>query len=118
MLAGGNLVSTEAVSCAASRHLIYVGNDIFGVKWRNWKMMTKVLWTGYGEPVREYNTPLLFDLLADPKEEHPTDPRVVEDLWVRFPIAKALGENLQSWKEEPPIPPGTPDPYVPASQGS
>lgn len=93
--------------------IIYVGNDIFGVKWRNWKMMSKVLWTGYGEPVRDYSTPLFFNLLVDPKEEHPTDPRLVEDLWIRFPIAKALGEHLASLKKEPPIPPGTPDPYVP-----
>lgn len=93
--------------------IIYVGNDIFGVKWRNWKMLSKVLWTGYGQPVSEYNTPLFFDLLTDPKEEHPTDPRVVEDLWARFPIAKALGEHLGSLKKEPPIAPGTPDPYVP-----
>lgn len=86
--------------------IIYVGNDIFGVKWRNWKMMMKVLWTGYGEPVRKHNTPLYFDLLSDPKEEHPSDPRVVGDLWVRFPMAKALGEHLGSLQKEPPIAPG------------
>ncbi len=94
--------------------IVYVGNDLFGVKWRNWKMMTKVLWKGYGEPVQEYNTPLFFDLHADPKEEHPTEPHVAQDLWVRFPIAEALAAHLASLKAEPPIPPGTPDPYTPA----
>lgn len=93
--------------------IIYVGNDIFGVKWRNWKMMTKMISTGYGERVSEYNTPLFFDLLVDPKEDHPTDPRLVQDLWVRFPLTKALSDHLASLKKEPPIPPGTPDPYVP-----
>jgi arylsulfatase len=93
--------------------IIYVGNDLFGVKWRNWKMMMKTLSTGYGEQVSEYNTPLFFDLLVDPKEEHPTDPRIVEDLWVRYPISKVLADHLASLKKEPPIPPGTPDPYVP-----
>jgi hypothetical protein len=76
-------------------------------------MMMKTLSTGYGEAVSEYNTPLFFDLLVDPKEEHPTDPRIVEDLWVRFPLTKALSDHLASLKKEPPIPPGTPDPYVP-----
>ena len=93
--------------------IIYVGNDLFGVKWRDWKMMMKTVSKGFGEPVSEYGTPLFFDLLIDPKEEHPTDPRVVEDLWARFPITKSLAEHLASLKKEPPIPPGTPDPYVP-----
>ena len=97
--------------------IIYVGNDLFGVKWCNWKMMMKTFSTGYGEPVSEYNTPLFFDLLVDPKEEHPTDPRIVEDLWVRFPLTKALSDHLASLKKEPPIPPGTPDPYVPPPPG-
>ncbi|MGC2494972.1 arylsulfatase [Candidatus Binatus sp.] len=93
--------------------IIYVGNDLFGVKWRDWKMMMKTLSQGFGEPVSSFSTPLFFDLLIDPKEEHPTDPRVVEDLWARFPITKALAEHFASLKKEPPIPPGTPDPYVP-----
>ena len=93
--------------------IIYVGNDLFGVKWRDWKMMMKTFSKGFGEPVSSYSTPLFFDLLIDPKEEHPTDPRVVEDLWARFPITKSLAEHFASLKKEPPIPPGTPDPYVP-----
>ena len=93
--------------------IIYVGNDLFGVKWRDWKMMMKTISQGFGEPVSSFSTPLFFDLLIDPKEEHPTDPRVVEDLWARFPITKALAEHFGSLKKEPPIPPGTPDPYVP-----
>ncbi len=93
--------------------IIYVGNDLFGVKWRDWKMMMKTFSKGFGEPVSSYSTPLFFDLLIDPKEEHPTDPRVVEDLWARFPITKSLAEHLGSLKKEPPIPPGTPDPYLP-----
>ncbi len=95
--------------------IIYVGNDLFGVKWRNWKMMRKTLWKGYGEPVQVYNTPLFFDLITDPREEHPTDPRVVEDLWVRFPLSQALAEHLASFQKEPAIPPGSPDPYLPDS---
>ena len=83
--------------------IIYVGNDLFGVKWRDWKMMMKTFSKGFGEPVSNYSTPLFFDLLIDPKEEHPTDPRVVEDLWARFPITKSLSDHLASLKKEPPI---------------
>ncbi len=96
--------------------VIYVGNDIFGVKWRNWKMMTKEISTGYGEATREYAVPLLYDLYTDPKEEHPVDPRVVQDLWVRFPASKVLLEHVASLQKEPPIRPGTPDPYAPSKR--
>ncbi len=63
--------------------IIYVGDDIFGAKWRNWKMLTKLLTAGFYEPVEQFSVPLFFDLLTDPREEHPRDVRMVEDLWVR-----------------------------------
>ena len=96
--------------------VIYVGDELYGVKWRNWKMLTKMLSAGFFEPVKQYSSvPLFFDLLADPKEEHPSDLRVIEDLWVRYPISQVLAEHLASFRKEPPIAPGTPDPYVPLS---
>jgi hypothetical protein len=36
--------------------VVYVGNDIFGVKWQNYKMMNKELSTGTG-PVQQWNIP-------------------------------------------------------------
>lgn len=94
--------------------VIYLGNELFGVKWRNWKMMSKEISTGSGEPTRQYALPLIYDLYVDPKEEHPVDPRLVQDLWVRFPLSQVLLDHAASLKKEPPIPPGTPDPYSPA----
>ena len=96
--------------------VVYVGNDIFGVKWRNWKMMNKEISRGYGEATREYGVPLFYDLYLDPKEEHPLDPRTVQDLWVRFPCSQVLLEHLASLQKEPPIRPGTPDPYEPPTR--
>ncbi|MDB6145612.1 MAG: arylsulfatase [Pseudomonas sp.] len=93
--------------------VVYVGNDIFGVKWRNWKVMSKEVGTGYGEPVRSYGVPLFYNLLTDPKEEHAADPRVVQNLWVRFPAFQVIAEHMKSLRQEPPIRPGTPDPYEP-----
>jgi arylsulfatase len=75
--------------------------------------MSKEISTGYGEATREYAVPLFYDLYIDPKEEHPLDPRVVQDLWVRFPASQVLLEHLASLRKEPPIRPGAPDPYVP-----
>ena len=48
--------------------VVYVGNDVFGVKWRNWKMMFKELERGT-DAVREYPLPRFYNLYTDPKEE-------------------------------------------------
>ena len=92
--------------------VIYVGNDIHGVKWRNWKQITKDLSRG-DDPVRELSLPYFFNLLTDPKEEFPAAPNVPENLWVRFPAGKILTDHAVSLQKEPPIRPGTPDPYAP-----
>ncbi len=92
--------------------IIYVGNDIFGVKWRNWKMVFKELDAANG-PIREYSVPRFYNLLIDPKEEHPEIPSFPENFWVRFPAGKVMTEHLATIAKEPHIRPGTPDPYVP-----
>lgn len=97
--------------------IIYLANEICGVKWRNWKMMTRQTDRGFGAPLNQYGFPLWYDLQTDPKEENPLDPRFVENLWVRWPAGQALVDHRASLKKEPPIPPGTPDPYSPRSGG-
>ena len=91
--------------------VIYVGNEIYGVKWQNWKMMMRELETGTGV-VEQWGIPRFFNLYQDPKEEHPLG-YAVENLWVRFPAGKILTDHLKSLHQYPPIPPGTPDPYTP-----
>jgi arylsulfatase A-like enzyme len=96
--------------------VIYVGRHIFGVKWRNWKMMFQDVERGSGEPRKQYDFPLFFDLHTDMKEEHPVaDHRVFENLWVRWPAGQVLTDFMASLAQEPPIPPGTPDPYKPSN---
>ena len=41
---------------------------------------------------------------------------VEKDLWVRYPASQALMDHLATFKEEPAIKPGTPDPYRPSGQ--
>jgi hypothetical protein len=65
--------------------VVYVGSEIYGVKWRNWKMMFKDIERGAGEPTRQQGLPLFIDLYTDMKEEHPMDPRFIENVWVRWP---------------------------------
>jgi arylsulfatase A-like enzyme len=91
--------------------VVYVGNEIYGVKWRNWKMMSKELETGTGE-IKDWSVPRFFNLYLDPKEEHALSYEY-QYFWVRFPAGKVLQDHLASFKKYPPIKPGTPDPYVP-----
>lgn len=91
--------------------VVYVGTDIYGVKWRNWKMMFREIDRGAG--VLEVNSaPHFFDLHVDPKEEFPMD-RWADNSWVRWPAAKVLVDHAKSVAKEPHIRPGQPDPYVP-----
>jgi len=92
--------------------VVYVGNDIYGVKWRNWKLMFKELNSIVGDHVRSFGIPLVYNLHLDPKEEYPAQ-YAAENLWIRFPAGQVLVDHAKSLKKEPPIPPGTPDPYQP-----
>jgi arylsulfatase len=92
--------------------IVYVGEELYGVKWRNWKMMFKEIDTIYADPVRTYSVPAFYNLLLDPKETQPMM-NAAANLWVRYPAGEALMEHKASFKKEPPIPPLTPDPYEP-----
>ena len=95
--------------------VVYVGNDIFGVKWRNWKMLTKELDNSRGSGVIvEYGFPRFYNLYSDPKEEYPWTPEKAGVFWVRWPMAEILKEHGYSLQVETPIKPGTPDPYLPS----
>ena len=97
--------------------VVYVGEEIFGVKWRNWKMLTKAYEDASGlNPKLSYGLPAFYNLYKDPEEKHPWVPENAGHFWVRWPMAKIMGEHLKSLQEEPPIKPGTPDPYVPAKK--
>lgn len=88
-----------------------MGKQIFGAKWRNWKMVTKEIDEGLA-PTREYGVPRIYNLNLDPKEEHPLN-YMIANTWVRWPLGRVLAEHAQSLRREPPIPSGAPDPYRP-----
>lgn len=91
--------------------LYYIKSELRAVKWRNWKM--HLVWEP--EPNAGPNhleSPLLFNLIQDPKEE--TDLNTVAS-WVRVPIRRMIHEFQESLRAHPPIPPGAPDDYVPVT---
>ena len=90
--------------------IVYMGNDIYGVKWRNWKVHTKELGTIL-EGVTEYGVPRVYNLIKDPGE---TQNVLFPETWVPKAALGQLGAHVFSLRKEPPIKPGTPDPYQPA----
>jgi arylsulfatase len=57
---------------------------------------------------------MFYNLLQDPKEEHGRR-LIPANMWIRYPASQVLIDHAASLKKEPPIPAGTPDPYLPGN---
>ena len=77
-------------------------------------MMSKEIDKAFADPTRSYGVPLIYDLHVDPKEAEPLNSQWFNVGWIRWPAGQYLVDHLASLQKEPPIPPGAPDPYVPA----
>jgi len=89
--------------------IVYMGNDIFGVKWRDWKLHFKEQ-TGWNGVLREYTMPRVYNLINDPYER---DNVLFPHTWVLKAGLPQLENHVLSLKRYPPIPTGAPDPYKP-----
>jgi arylsulfatase len=89
--------------------VVYMGNDVFGVKWRDWKLHFKEQ-TGWSGVLREYTMPRVYNLINDPQER---DNVLFPHTWIPKAALPQLEEHIVSLKENPPIAAGTPDPYEP-----
>jgi arylsulfatase len=89
----------------------YVADLLHAVKWRNWKV--HYVWQEYKyDPPQKLPVPRMHYLIDDPRERHNV---VAMNTWVYVPANKIRDELEASLRREPPIPVGTPDPYVPPS---
>jgi arylsulfatase len=79
------------------------------VKWRHYKVHFYQQDTMVSPPVR-LPVPFLFDLYVNPRED---EDKPSLDTWVVGPVLKIVGAFEASLKQDPLIPMGTPDPYVP-----
>jgi arylsulfatase len=89
--------------------VVYMGNDVFGVKWNDWKLHFKEQ-TGWNGVLREYTMPRVYNLINDPQEK---DNVLFPHTWVPKAALPQLEEHVLSLKKFPPIPAGTADPYKP-----
>ena len=87
----------------------YIKDELRAVKWREWKM--HLVWEPeVNDGAIKLEAPYLFNLIQDPKEETNV---MVENGWIRSVAMRMVHEFRQSLKDNPPIPPGAPDPYTP-----
>jgi arylsulfatase len=85
--------------------IVYMGNDIFAIKWRNWKLHFKEQDAWNGELIT-YTMPRLYNLYNDPQEK---DNVLFPNTWVPKAALKQLTEHVVSLKQNPPIKAGQED---------
>ncbi len=98
-------ITNGVESSAREGFLFYIKNELRAAKWRHWKLHFHFE-KEPNEGVRHLETPWLFNLKRDPKEE--TDV-AMDDGWVRGPIRRMILDFEQSLRKHPPIAPGLGD---------
>ena len=99
----------KAEKSAREGFVYFIKSELRAAKWRDWKM--HFVWEV--EPnagANHLETPYLFNLVQDPKEE--SDVNTTQG-WVRGPIRKMIHAFQETLKQHPPIPPGAPDDFIP-----
>jgi len=90
----------------------FIKTEMRAAKWRDWKV--HFIWeVEPNEGTKHLETPYLFNLIQDPKEE--TDVSSTQG-WARIPIQRMAAAFRESLKSSPPIPPGALDDYRPITQ--
>jgi len=98
------LLTGKTDKSARESVVIYIGNVLFGVKWRNWKLLLREM-DDDTYAIREMAYPSVYNLIVDPKEEVP-ELNYLNDTWVDFPLYQVLEDHQASIDEDP----GAPDP--------
>jgi arylsulfatase len=89
----------------------WMGETLYGVKWRNFKMAFYLQKTSI-EPAQKLASPHIINLTVDPKERKAIDLPYMHS-WTAVHFAKILKEFAESVKREPLIPVGAPLDHVP-----
>ena len=89
--------------------IVYMGDEIFGVKWRNWKLHFEEQ-EAWNTIKHSYTMPRVYDLYSDPQERNNV---IFPHTWVPRLALEQLTEHVISLKQNPPIKMGQADPYEP-----
>ena len=88
-------------SSARESMVIYIGNELFGAKWRNWKVLLKAI-GGQGYAIQNLAYPSIYNLLIDPKEEEP-EKFYLDDTWVDVPLWDVMESHEASLIPDSPL---------------
>jgi arylsulfatase len=92
----------KAKKSARESMVIYLTSELFGAKWRNWKILLKELDTDYA--IKDIAYTSIYNLIIDPKEEEP-EKFYLDDTWVDTPLWQVIEEHQASMEKDP----GAPD---------
>ena len=84
--------------------VIYIGNTLFGVKWRSWKILLKEM-DSDTYAVQDIAYPSIYNLIVDPKEEVP-ELNYLNDTWIDFPLYQVIEDHEASLANDPQLPIG------------
>jgi arylsulfatase len=97
-------------------YLYWMGPQLYGAKWRNFKLVLIAQMQEQDAPAR-LATPRLINLTIDPQEREPIAlPHL--HTWVASHLNRLVGDFEASRKREPPIPMGAPLEHVPKPPAS
>ena len=89
----------------------WMGDTLYGVKWRNFKMALYTQQTSL-DPAQKLASPHIINLTTDPKELEPIDLPYIHS-WTAVHFGKILKDFAASTKRESLIPAGAPLNHVP-----
>ncbi len=84
----------KTTKSARESMVIYIGNELFGAKWRNWKILFKEM-DEDSYAIKNMAYPSIYNLIVDPKEEEPED-FYLDDTWVDFPLYQVIEDHEAS----------------------
>lgn len=104
------LTGAETAS-AREGYLFWMGSELYGVKWRNFKLAL-VDQKHSTDPPAKLSSPHIINLLTDPQEREPLDVRYLHS-WTAAHFNRLIAEFEESTRAEPVIPPGAPLDHTP-----
>ena len=88
----------KAQKSARESMVIYIGNDLFGAKWRNWKILLKDI-DEKSYAIRNLAYPSIYNLIVDPKEEEP-EKFYLDDTWADYPLWDVIEKHQHSLSKD------------------
>jgi arylsulfatase A-like enzyme len=105
-------LSGQRASSARDGYLYWMGPELYGVKWRNFKLVL-VAQQYSTHPPAKLSSPRIINLVTDPQEREPIDLPYMHS-WTVTHFNRLLGQFQASVKREPLVPQGAPLDYVPS----